>query len=61
MEWTCSNANGASTTCKAYQEYCGDNIRQPEHESCDDGDKNGTSNSTCSKTCTIAGSVSCGT
>ena len=61
LEWTCSNANGASTTCKAYQEYCGDNIRQPEHESCDDGDKNGTSNSTCSKMCTIAGSVSCGT
>ena len=60
LEWTCSNANGSSTTCKAYQEYCGDWVKNGS-ETCDEGSKNGTSSSSCSATCTAVSSVSCGT
>ena len=34
LEWTCSNANGALVTCKAYQEYCWDGIKNGTEE-CD--------------------------
>ena len=37
LEWTCSNTNWSSTTCTAYQEYCGDGIVQWSEE-CDGGD-----------------------
>ena len=60
IEWTCSNANGSSTTCKAYQAWCGDWVKNGS-ETCDDGSKNGTSSSSCSATCTAVSSVSCGT
>ena len=60
LEWTCSNANWSSTTCKAYQEWCGDWVKNGS-ETCDEGSKNGTSSSSCSATCTAVSSVSCWT
>ena len=34
LEWTCSNVNWASTTCKAYQQYCWDWVKNGSEE-CD--------------------------
>ena len=34
LEWTCSNSNGGERTCKAYQEYCWDWVKNWEEE-CD--------------------------
>ena len=42
LEWTCSNANGWIETCNAYQEYCGDEVFQSDHEECDYNDKSET-------------------
>lgn len=53
---TCDDGinNGAYGTCSETCQrapYCGDGIIQPEYESCDDGDKNGTSETKCSYYC----------
>jgi len=59
MEWTCSNQNWAQKICKAYQIYCGDGVLNWT-EQCDDWSKNGTKDSSCSKTCEKTRSLSCG-
>lgn len=57
--WNCKNwPKITKQSCKAYQEWCGDWVKNGE-EDCDDGSKNGTSASSCSKTCTTVGSAEC--
>ena len=58
--WTCKNGyKETSPSCTAKQMWCGDWELNGE-EKCDDGEKNGTSESSCSKECTTVGSVECG-
>jgi len=52
LEWTCSNVNGSSVTCKAYQEYCGDGVKN-WGEQCDYNDPDETNwwNDGCDQSC----------
>ena len=59
LEWTCNNENGSSTTCKAYQEYCGDGERNGG-EQCDYNDEKETNwwNDWCDMSCKQKNQVS---
>lgn len=61
LEWTCSNINWTEKVCEAYQEYCWDGKMKEWKEECDEWDNNGKSGSSCSSTCKLVNSVSCGT
>lgn len=57
--WNCKNGSKITkSSCTAKQQWCGDWEKNGD-EDCDDGDKNGTSASSCSKTCTTVGSATC--
>ena len=58
--WQCTNGWNPSGECRADQEWCGDGTVQSAYEECDAWNKNGTSSSSCSSTCTKVADVSCG-
>lgn len=46
-----ANGDGCSSSC--LNEYCGDDVLQPGTEECDEGNKNGATDSVCQSDCTL--------